>query len=105
MQPFPLTVLQGGINRLRIKGAARANMLYDLLNGYVTNAGSVSIREGTFLAETLNANSAGLMSMDGSFNVFSTSFIDVPSGYIDNVLYDANDPTASIVKIWFAKPF
>jgi hypothetical protein len=105
MQPFPLTVLQGGINRLRVKGAARANMLYDLLNGYVTNAGSVSIREGTFLAETLNANSAGLMSMDGSFNVFSTSFIDVPSGYIDNVLYDANDPTASIVKIWFAKPF
>ena len=105
MQPYPLTVLQGGINRLRVKGAARANMLYDLLNGYITNAGSVSIREGTFLAETLNSNTAGLMSMDGSFNVFSTSFVEVPEGYIDNVLYNANDPSSSIVKIWFAKPF
>ena len=90
---------------MRVKGQARANMLYDLLNGYITNAGSVSIREGTFLSATLSSASVGLMAMDGDFNVFSTSFIDVPAGYVDNVLYDVNDPSASLVRIWFAKPF
>lgn len=105
MQPYPLTVLQGGINRLRVKGQARANMLYDLLNGYITNAGSVSVRDGTFRTQTLDSTTSGLMAMDGEFNVFSTSYVDVPAGYIDNVLYDANDPSASIETIWFAKPF
>ena len=104
MQPFPLTVLQGGINRLRIKGAARANMLYDLVNAYITNAGSIRPREGTNVSATLTSASIGLMAMDGIFNVFSTSLIDVPDGYQDNVLINPNNTSDTLVKIWFAKP-
>jgi hypothetical protein len=105
MQPYPLTVMQGGINRLRVKGAARANMLYDLVNAYVTNAGSIAPREGTAIAATLTSESIGLMAMDGIFNVFSTTFIDVPSGYADNVLINPNNTADTLVLIWFAKPF
>ena len=105
MQPFPLTVMQGGINRLRVKGAARANMLYDLVNAYVNNAGAISPREGTDLSATLTSASVGLMAMDGVFNVFSTTFISVPSGYQDNVLINPNNTSDTLTLIWFAKPF
>jgi len=39
MRPFPLTTLQGGINRLSVKGSASANRLYDFVNGYLTTSG------------------------------------------------------------------
>ena len=105
MRPFPLTVMQGGINRLRVKGAARANMVYDLLNAYVTNAGSISPREGTIRDARLDSNTVGLMAMDGILNVFSTSAQSVPSGYADNILVNPADSTQALSKIWFAKPF
>ena len=41
MRAIPLTTIKSGINRLRTKGGARADTLYDLLNGYVTEAGTV----------------------------------------------------------------
>jgi hypothetical protein len=44
MRPVPVTTLRGGINRLRTKGGARADELYDLLNGYVDQAGGISNR-------------------------------------------------------------
>jgi|HubBroStandDraft_4_1064222.scaffolds.fasta_scaffold00046_11 hypothetical protein len=97
--------MRGGINRLRVKGAARADMLYDLVNAYVTNAGSIYPREGTDVSATLTSASIGLMAMDGIFNVFSTTFISVPAGYADNVLINPANTADTLVKIWFAKPF
>lgn len=105
MRPVPLTVLQGGINRLRVKGAASSHTLYDLTNAYITNAGSVAPREGTIRAATLNSSSVGLCCVDGQFNVFATSLISVPSGYICNVLVNPNNSADTLKKIWFAKPF
>lgn len=105
MRPFPLTVQRGGINRLRVKGAARADMLYDLLNAYVTNAGSIAPREGTYRYATLSSSTVGLMAENGQFNVFSTTLVSVPAGFVDNLLIHPTDPTQTLVKIWFAKPF
>lgn len=108
MRPYPLTVLSGGINRLRVKGGAAANMLYDLQNAYVTNAGSISPREGTVRTATLaTTNSVGLMANDGNFNIFSSQFSTaaLPANYVLNVLSDPSNTTATPVKIWFAKPF
>src|SRR5258708_12322908 len=109
MRPYPLTVLKGGINRLRVKGGAAADNLYDLQNGYITNAGSISPREGTIRTATLNTNSVGLAAVNGTFNIFSNTFTSststVPAGYTLNVLVHPTISTQTPTKIWFAKPF
>ena len=107
MRPYPLTVLGGGINRLRVKGGAAANMLYDLQNGYITNAGSIQPREGTIRTVTLDSSTVGLAAANGQFNIFSSAFstATLPANYVLNVLSDPNDRTQPVTKIWFAKPF
>ena len=107
MRAFPITVLKGGINRLRVKGGASANQLYDLQNGYVTNDGSVVPREGTIRAATLDSSTVGLAAANGQFNIFSSAFSTaaLPTNYVLNVLSDPNDRTQPVNKIWFAKPF
>ena len=105
MRPYPITVLKGGINRLRVKGGAAADSLYDLQNAYITNAGSVVPREGTFRTAQLNSSTVGLAAANGVFNIFSSQFGAAPAGFVLNVLSDPSNTTASPVKIWFAKPF
>lgn len=109
MRPVPLTTLQGGINRLSVKGNASANRLYDLVNAYITNDGTVSPREGTLRAQTLDTNTVGLMCIDGVFNIFgstyTTSTATVPAGYQLNLLINPVNSTATPTTIWFAKPF
>lgn len=107
MRPYPLTVLKGGINRLRVKGGAAADSLYDLQNGYITNAGSVVPREGTNRAAQLDSSTVGLAAANGQFNIFSSAFstAPLPPGYVLNVLSNPVNSTASPVKIYFAKPF
>lgn len=102
---LPLTVLKGGINRLKVKGGASAQSLYALTDAYITAAGTIVPREGTIRAEALTSSTVGLMAFNGTFNVFSTTLVSVPTGYIDNLLINPNDATATLVKIWFAKPF
>jgi hypothetical protein len=107
MRPYPVTVLKGGINRLRVKGGAAADSLYDLQNSYITNAGSVVPREGTIRTVTLDSSTVGLAAANGLFNIFSSSFSTsgIPAGYVLNVLSNPVNTTASPVKIYFAKPF
>lgn len=111
MAQAPLTVLKGGINRLRDKGGARADWLYDLVNGYLSEAGTVRVRPGTVRTETLNALTKGLVAFRGGFHVFSHETVAVPSGYTLHVLVspesdDTVDPpvTYTLTKIHFAKP-
>lgn len=47
MRPVPLTNLTQGINHLRVKGAADPGSLYDLLNAFINQEGSVRPRAGT----------------------------------------------------------
>lgn len=105
MRPYPITVLKGGINRLRVKGGAAADSLYDLQNAYITNAGTVVPREGTVRTATLDSTTVGLAAANGVFNIFSSMFGASPSGYVLNVLSNPINSTASPVKIYFAKPF
>ena len=95
-----LTTISGGINRLRLKGGADKNSLFDLLNGYVTQANTVKVREGTFR----NANIAqysgagltkGLLAYQDEMHVFSSAIVDVPPNYQLHVLnYPANQSTS-----------
>lgn len=89
--PTTLTVVNGGINRLRTKGGADKNSLFDLLNGYVTSTGTVKVRNGTKRNANIGQYSGagrtkGLVAYQDQFHVFSDSVVDVPPGYALHVL-------------------
>lgn len=106
-----LSVIKGGINRLRTKGQALNDSLYDLLNGYVTAAKTVKVRPGTFRSYELPTNTAGdgetkgLMAFEGELHVFAIEEVTVPSGVVLHIISHPTDPTTPIEKIHFAKPF
>lgn len=104
----PLTAIKDGINRLRTKGGARADSLYDLLNGYVTQDKTIKGRPGTGRATTLDALTKGLVAFDGGFHVFSHTNVSVPSGYTLHVLSHPDSDEEEVItleKIHFAKPY
>lgn len=87
----PLTVIQGGLNRARVKGAAARNTLYDLLNGYVTIGKTVKVRPGTLRTQNLAPSggvpdTVGLTAFQGTFHVFCHKVVAVPVGYTLHVL-------------------
>lgn len=86
-----LSAVGGGINRLRTKGAVSPSTLYDLLNGYVTAAGTVKVRPGTTRNADLSATAGagttkGLVGYQGLLHTFSSSVVSVPAGYALHVL-------------------
>jgi hypothetical protein len=107
VRAYPLSVLQGGINRLRVKGNAAANSLYDLRNAYITNAGSIVPREGTQIATQLDSSTVGLAAANGTFNIFSSQYstATLGSNFVLNVLSNPVNTSSSPQIIWFAKPF
>jgi hypothetical protein len=107
VRAFPLTVLNGGINRLRVKGGASASQLYDLQNGFISNVGSIVPREGTIRTATLDSSTVGLAANNGTFNIFSSAYSTaaLPANYALNVLSNPNNTTSSPVTIFYAKPF
>lgn len=109
MRDAPLTVLKGGINRLRTRGGARADNLYDLLNGYLTEDGTVHVRPGSLRAATLDASTRGLTYFNGSRHTFAAATVAVPVGYTLHVLvHPDQDPGEAVIpleRIHFAEPF
>jgi hypothetical protein len=105
MRSVALSKLNQGINRLQVKGGASPRQLYDLVNGYIDQSGSISPREGTIRNQVLTSATVGLCANNGIFNVFSTTLQSVPSGYLDNLLIHPTNPALGLLKIWFAKPF
>lgn len=108
MRAAPLTTVKDGINRLRLKGGARADTLYDLLNGYVTEARTVKVRPGTRRIAQLQIGIRGLVAFDGSLHVFAHEAVFVPPGFTLHILIhpDATPDEPIILRdILFAKPF
>lgn len=118
MRSAPLTTIKGGISRLRTKGGARADTLYDLLNGYVTEAGTVKVRPGTERVATLDPLTRGLCAFGGSLHTFCHVPVAVPEGFTLNVINHPDppdvdygderyygDPITPLEKIHFAEPF
>lgn len=103
--PVALTVIKGGITRLRVKGAALRNSLYDLLNAYVTMQGTIQPRGGTIRNASLSQNTKGLIKYKGIFHVFSNAVVSVPGGYQCDVLVNPTDSTLTISRIHFVAPF
>lgn len=109
MRSAPLTVIKDGINRLRTRGGARADSLYDLLNGYLTDEGTAVVRPGARRVETLDSTTKGLTYFNGSRHTFAAASVSVPTGYTLHVLaHPEQDPGEAVIalkRIHFAEPF
>jgi hypothetical protein len=105
MRPVELHNLSQGINRLRVKGGARPSSLYDLVNAYITQEGSIAPREGTIRAATLDDTTVGLVAINGIFNVFAIALETVPGGYLCNLLINPVNSALTLTKIWYAQAF
>lgn len=99
--------LKAGITRLRDKGGASAESLYDLLNGYVDASGAPTSRDGTRLDHKLPAGTKGLCAFQGKKHVFALEPIDTGStDYVVDILIHPDPNFAGTLKaIHFAKPF
>lgn len=74
-----LTVVEGGIDRQRTKAGARADTLFDFINGYRTKGRTAKVRPGTRRVYSLPAGTVGLKAFDGCLHVFSSSPVVVGS--------------------------
>lgn len=110
MRPFTLTAPKTGISRLRIKGGARPDALYDLINGQFNAAREIVPRPGSLLKETLSSSlTHGLAYYKGLYHVFSDQWVEL--GSATTVLHvlphpDTGEPGApTMVAIHKAEPF
>lgn len=107
MRQFALTTAKGGINRLRDKGGASKDSLYDLLNGYVTQTNSIKPRPGTRRAYSLPAGTKGMCAFHERLHVFSSDTVTSsdPMVVIDVLRHPDQTIASSLVEIHFAAPF
>lgn len=107
MRTAPLTTIQGGINRIRQKGGARADDLYDFENGYRLDGGKLRVRPGTRRKAKLDVATKGLVSFNGELHTFCHRAVYVPAGFVLNILVsrDETDSPIPLRAIHFAEPF
>lgn len=100
-----LAAIKAGITRLRIKGGASPESLYDLKNGYVTAARTVKPRPGSATEATLpSGKTIGLTLLDDVFQVFTSdpTVTGIPEGYALNIMIHPLDKTLTLKRIWKA---
>lgn len=105
--PYQLTIIKGGIDRLRPKGAAQQDVMYDLLNGQVSEKKTVRVRPGTIRDTLLPEGTKGLCAFRGNLVVFAAETISVPAGYELRVITHPSSgaDVVDINKVYFATPF
>lgn len=107
--PMALTTIKGGITRLRTKGGALKDSLYDLRDGYVTAAKTVKVRPGTYRRAVLPEETRGLCSFGDTLHTFCHKTVALPSGYTLHVISHPDslgntvDPI-ELEKVHFAEP-
>lgn len=102
-----LTAAKGGINRLRIKGGASPDTLYDLENGYVDASGVMRSRPGVPNVVTLPAGTKGLCAYAGKLIVFATSAKTIPASTPTvecEIIVHPETPALDLHEIHFAGP-
>lgn len=107
LRPLVLSSLDAGMTRLRIKGGAAQDALYELTNGYVDASGAPTCRDGTRWNYTLPAGTVGCTAFKGKLYVFSQAPVSITNPlYVNAVLVN---PVAgyigTLTTIYFAKPF
>lgn len=102
-----LNAVQAGMTRLRDKGGANPNSLYELTNGYVTAARTMRARPGTTLHANLPETTKGLAVYRGKLITFSHQFEDMSgaNGVELEVIRHPTTPGLALREIHFAAPF
>ena len=101
-----LTELKQGINRLRTKGGANPENLYDLLNGYVTTSGTVVSRGGTSVKTVLPFGTKGMCVFEGKLHVFhATSSTGSNADVTVTILRHPDNLAVDLKEIHFAQPY
>ncbi|WP_241772752.1 hypothetical protein [Stenotrophomonas pictorum] len=106
MRQIAMSAVKAGITRLRDKGGASSDSLYDLLNGYVTAARTIKCRPGTRIDAELPEGTKGLVWFKGKFVVFShhVRSSDDPRVEVEVIRHPSAADTP-IKDIHFALPF
>ena len=106
MRPVPLSTSNAGMTRLRRKGQASPETLYDLLNAFVTIAGTIKPRPGTEVDTVLPAGTKGLVAHLGKLVVFAHKPITITdTRYELAILRHPTTPNVPLRDIHFAQPF
>lgn len=101
-----LTKLKEGINRLRNKGGANPESLYDLINGRLTLAGTVESRGGSTTVLTLPSATKGLTVFANKLVAFHHNSSAGGSALVDVIiLRHPTDSTLTLKYIHFAEPY
>lgn len=102
-----LSAVKAGITRLREKGGATPDSLYDLLNGYVTAARTIVCRPGSAHDQMLPTGTKGLAVMGGKFVVFAKAQVSIanPAYRVEVLQHPDPASTADLADIHFAMPF
>lgn len=101
-----LTQLKQGINRLRTKGGANPESLYNFKNGYLTLAGTSKGRGGTVRSKTLPAGTKGLAVFGEKLVVFHATSSTGSDSTVDViVLRHPTNGAAALKEIHFGEPF
>jgi len=101
-----LSAVKAGMTRLRTKGGASTDSVYDLVNGYVTAARTITCRPGSRIAYQLPPGTKGLVFFQGKFVVFANVVIPSTSPNVEiEVLRHPENAGAAIKQIHFAMPF
>ncbi|WP_102945305.1 hypothetical protein [Stenotrophomonas sp. VV52] len=106
MKQESLSAVKAGITRLRDKGGASKDAVYDLVNGYVTAARTIKSRPGTRISHALPPGTKGLVFFQGKFVVFANDVIASTSPDVEiEVLRHPTVPGAPLKEIHFSMPF
>ncbi|GHH56058.1 hypothetical protein [[Pseudomonas] boreopolis] len=100
-----LTAVKAGITRLRDKGGASEDALYDLVNGYVTAARTIRMRQAARIHLDLPPGTIGLTSFKGAFVVYADQVMPAGPGYSVVVLKHPSNAAATLKEIHFSLPF
>lgn len=106
MRQVNLSTAKGGMNRLKTKAGPDPATLYELTNGYVTQAGTMQSREGTTEVVYLPAGTKGMVPFDGFLHVFSSQPVGNSNPLVVvNIIPHPTYPDIALAEIHFAAPF
>lgn len=105
MRRVELSIQKTGINRLRVKGGASPEALYDFINARVDTAGGIGPRNGTVLDYALPAGTKGLYGYKGKLHVFASSPVTVSDPRFQvNILRHPSNPARTLAKVHYVHP-
>lgn len=102
-----LNASKAGMTRLRDKGGASPETLYELTNAYINASRSPTQRPGTTWITQFSANTAGLVAFQGIFYAFTADITKVVStgSYQVILLRHPTNGSAQLKNIHYVSPF